>query len=201
MFNQPAIIVKYWVRLTKIKKSAIILGCVGSSLLIFSVISLLKETNNVEAQAIVPDIKTQELGIIYVDISGAVQHPGIYALDYGERVAQAIDKAGGFREEADVTHISKVLNTAKKVTDEEKIYIPFFGETVIEASIESSSIPSLSGDISVNTATKDELMELEGIGEKRAEDIIQGRPYASVNEIEDVIGTSLYSNLKIQLIL
>jgi len=69
--------------------------------------------------------KTQETPQIIVDISGAVQKPGLYKLDQSSRVGDALSVAGGISKEASLEYVSKNLNLAQKLEDTQKIYVPF----------------------------------------------------------------------------
>ena len=161
-----------------------------------------------------------------VDIKGCVVSPGIYSLKKESRVIDVINMAGGLREDANTT----VINLSKKITDEMVIIIYSNQEvsdfshtkelenTVIDRCIQKDenslkndaciSMDTTSKDtvnnllISINTATKEELMSLSGIGEKKAEDIIQYREknggFKSIDELKNVegIGDSLFDKIK-----
>ena len=111
---------------------------------------------------------------IYVYVCGAVNSPGVYEMNSEERVNQAIEKAGGFKEDA----VKDYINLARKIEDGEKIYIPNQGEleALKESSIsfETKINENLNEDkktdrkININTATKEELMQLKGVGEAKA---------------------------------
>lgn len=102
-----------------------------------------------------------------IGIFGAVNTPGYYNYEGEIRIADAAELAGGLSENADVVF----ANLAKWVDDGETIIIPTRG-------IEKPTItpmPAEAEKINLNTATKEELIKLPGIGEKRASDIIQLR--------------------------
>ena len=133
------------------------------------------------------EVKTS--GYVFVDIDGAVKNPGVYQLEDGDRVNDAIIMAGGLTEHA----YTKNLNKARKISDGEKIYIPAEGE------IESSS--NSSGLININTASIGELMSLPGIGEVYAQRIIDYRSsklFGSVEEIKNIegIGEKTFEKIK-----
>ncbi len=65
---------------------------------------------------------------IMVDVSGSVVRPGVYKLDPGSRISQAIQSAGGISPKADANWIAKNLNQATKLNDGDKIFIPALGE-------------------------------------------------------------------------
>ena len=139
----------------------------------------------------------EEDTIIMIHISGQVYHPGLIELKLGSRLKDAVDLAGGLKKEADIDRI----NLAKKLADEEKIYIPQKGE---EVDIEiSSNIPSTDSDdkIDINTCSKEQLMNLPGVGEVTASRIIDYRSTNQFKTIEDImnvsgIGTKKFEALK-----
>lgn len=128
----------------------------------------------------------------YVQVSGAVNKPGVYQLNAGSRVYQAIEKAGGLREDACATE----LNQARVLTDGEMIYI-----STIEESQKQTSTESDDGKVDINTATVAELTELPGIGETRAQTIVEYREsnglFSCPEDIKNVsgIGDSLYGRM------
>jgi competence protein ComEA len=113
---------------------------------------------------------------IFVDIDGAVINPGVYQLNDGDRVNDAIIMAGGLTE----TAYTKNLNKARKLVDGEKIYI------LTEDEIESEDVPGNSGLININTATINDLMSLPGIGEVYAQRIIDYRNIKNFSNIEQI---------------
>ena len=133
---------------------------------------------------------------VYVDVDGAVASPGVYRLQDGARVSQAIDAAGGLTAEADVTG----LNRAAKVTDGQKIYVPTVGEQQaasaaggVEGGAASvSGARASSGLVNINTASAAELQTLSGIGPSMAQSIIDERTqngaFASVDDLMRVSG-------------
>lgn len=150
---------------------------------------------------------------IMVDVSGAVTRSGVYSLPATARVSDAVTAAGGLHKSADAAFVQKQINLAAKLSDSQKIYIPFEGEAELELLVQEltaqlspassspqgsadrsggsaqtsnpliSSTPGGSGLISINTATQAELDSLPGIGTARATAIIEGRPYQSIEEL------------------
>ena len=106
---------------------------------------------------------TKEL--IYVYICGAVQKSDVYALEPGARIKDAVESAGGFSPEA----AKEKVNLAKLLEDGQQIYIPKVGEK--EQSPEQTTAQKVEaadgGKVNINTATKEELMQLKGIGQKK----------------------------------
>lgn len=118
------------------------------------------------------DSETLSCKCVYVHITGYVVNPGVYSVNEGARIYEVIQIAGGFLPEADESY----LNLASVVFDGQKIQVlsieeaktakPFVGATDSETSKKL---------ININTATKEELMQLSGIGESRALSIIAYR--------------------------
>lgn len=160
---------------------------------------------------------------IKVEIKGAVNNPGVYELDNNSRVIDAIDQAGGLREDANTS----VINLSKKLTDEMVIIIYTNDEIVnYETSkvrteyvyIEVESCPDKINDacikeyqeessdisnglVNINSASLEELTSLPGIGEAKAKTIIEYRNKEKFNKIEDIqnisgIGSSLFEKIK-----
>lgn len=123
-------------------------------------------------------ITQQPQGKVVVYVSGAVQKPGLYELTAESRIADALQLAGGLLDSADKEYAASQLALAKHVSDESSIYIPFKTKQSSVASF-GSKVKTLS----INTATKNELINLPKIGEKTAQAIIDGRPYASIEEL------------------
>ncbi|MCG0275551.1 MAG: helix-hairpin-helix domain-containing protein [Thermosediminibacteraceae bacterium] len=117
---------------------------------------------------------------IVVHVAGAVKNPGVYELDEGCRVIDAIEAAGGQLPEADIAGI----NLAKKLHDEEKLYVPKLGESPANSSPD--------GRININSAGLEELDKLPGIGPSLAQRIIDYRnqhgPFKSIEELKNVSG-------------
>lgn len=136
---------------------------------------------------------------IMVHISGAVNNPGILRLDSSKRVVDALDLAGGARDDADLDRV----NLAARLHDEEKIYIPKVGE-VQENMTTLVSSPSSSGPaskININSADLSELTKIPGVGEKTAQKILDYRANNSFSSIEDIknvpgIGDKKFESMK-----
>ncbi|MDR7857084.1 helix-hairpin-helix domain-containing protein [Tissierella sp.] len=135
-----------------------------------------------------PDIIYEEDKIIMVHISGQVYNPGIIELELGKRVTDAVELAGGLKKEADLDRI----NLAKKLVDEEKIYIPKIGEEIsVDLSITTISNDTTStGKVNINTCSKAELVNLPGIGDVIADRIIEYRLTNKFSTIEDIKNVS-----------
>jgi len=150
-------------------------------------------------------------GPMYVDVKGAVNHPGVYEVSERMRVADVIALAKGLRPKADRVQ----LNLAEKVTDQQVIYVPVKGEkppvisrhdspatATTKAATPNSTNQSTAGStssqtanedpINLNTANVTELQKLAGVGQKKAEKIIEYREthdgFKSVDDLKQVSG-------------
>ena len=122
---------------------------------------------------------------IQVYVTGAVAHPGVYTLQEGDRLRDAVDRAGGASENADLARV----NLAAHVQDQDQHHIPAIGEEPTVAPTPQAEVSPLTN---LNRAGLDELMELPGIGEVRANAILEYRrqngPFQSVGELVNVPG-------------
>ena len=118
------------------------------------------------------EVSTTQETVIFVDIKGAVKNPGVYQMKVGDRVKDALEAAGGLTEEAD----SQKVNLAKRLEDQMVIVVPKVGEEAeeIPAGVTSKE-EAKEGKVNINTATVEELKTLKGVGEKKAEAIIEYR--------------------------
>lgn len=125
-----------------------------------------------------------EVSRVMVDVSGAVENPGVYEFNQGARINDALMAAGGLSVEADRGYVSRGVNLAEKIVDGAKIYIPFKDDPsslVLGRNVGGSS--SYGGKVSINAASISELDSLWGVGEARAGQIIENRPYSSIDEL------------------
>jgi len=133
---------------------------------------------------------------IWVDVQGGVVRPGVYSLREGDRVKDALIAAGGLGGQADREAVAKYINLAERIKDGTKLYIPVLGESEQE-NREDGQVQGLSDRrVNINTATKSELDQLWGVGEARAETIIEGRPYQTVEEVKKVLPSNVYEQIK-----
>lgn len=156
------------------------------------------ETTDIETTTTLEDISdiedtTDKILEVYVQICGEVSTPGVYKVSSNLRVFQVIDLAGGFTDKADIN----VVNMARPVSDEMKIYIPALGEVAQEElyhGVENytTSLNQENKKVNINTASKEELMTLNGIGEAKADAIIQYRDevgrFGDISQIMNISG-------------
>lgn len=148
-----------------------------------------------EETEIVTDGETPETGetgqevLWYVYVAGCVKNPGVYTLPPDARVYHAIEKAGGFTEDADQTS----LNLAAGISDGEKLVVYSKEEAAVEMrdAVFWESAGKNEKLVNINTAGKEELMTLAGIGESKAEAIISYRQeHGGFQKIEDIMNIS-----------
>lgn len=130
---------------------------------------------------------SQEAEPVTVHVCGAVKNSGVYSLEAGSRIADAIKKAGGFSDEADETY----LNLALRVSDGSKIYVPTIDESASMPELNSSgegAADSNSRLVNINTADENTLKTIAGIGDSRARDIINYREmHGEFKTVEDIM--------------
>lgn len=134
---------------------------------------------------------------VYVYVCGQVNKPGVYRLNNGSRICDAISAAGSTTDKA-----ADTLNLAAFVSDGDKIYVPAVDETTIQSEEPSGDTPTGTGKININTADKNMLMTLSGIGEAKANAIISYRenngPFTDISDIMNISGIkeSAFSKIK-----
>ena len=146
--------------------------------------------------------KTTISTVIYVDVKGEVHHPGVYQMKAENRVKDLIEAAGGFTPLAD----DQKLNLSQLLEDQMVIVVPKKGEEVnselAQAPTSQKKEVGKEGKVNINTATVEELKTLKGIGEKKAEAIIEYRKkngsFKNKEELMKVrgIGKKLYESFE-----
>ena len=149
------------------------------------------ETNNKDEKA-----EKRHDEKIFVDVKGAVKHPGVFETTKDKRVKDLIEEAGGLLDDADTS----TLNLSQKVKDQMVIYVLKHGEKPKQISDSSSS--SNTDVININTANKEQLMKISGVGKTKAEAIIAHREKnGDFKKKEDItkvrgIGKSTFEKMK-----
>ena len=123
------------------------------------------ETNNKDEKA-----ENRHDEKIFVDVKGAVKHPGVFETTKDKRVKDLIEEAGGLLDDADTS----TLNLSQKVKDQMVIYVLKHGEKPKQIS-DGGSSSSNTDVININTANKEQLMKISGVGKTKAEAIISYR--------------------------
>ena len=158
---------------------------------------------------------------IYIHLSGYIKKEGVLEMEDGDRLSDAIEKAGGLKENANI----KYLNLAKKLEDGEKIYIPnneevmntekgneevgstnkYFEENLIKGDISNTNIGNENNNnekININKADIEELKKIPGVGDGTANKIIDYRKankgFKNIEEIKNIdgIGDIKYEKIK-----
>jgi competence protein ComEA len=124
---------------------------------------------------------------LIVDVAGLVRRPGVYEFAAGDRVIDAVHRAGGPRSGADLT----ALNLAAPLTDGTQIVVPKKGQTA-PGVVAGTGSGSPGAPVNINTASESELEALDGVGPVTANAIIQYRtehgPFHTVDDLLDVSG-------------
>lgn len=133
-----------------------------------------------------PDTEQEEtLEKICVYVCGEVKSPGVYELEAGARVSEAVEAAGGMTEEA----AESWLNLAEHMTDGQKIEVPSKEQ---EEQLKEEAFGRESGLVNLNTASAEQLTTLTGIGESKAEDILNYREthggFRTIEELMQIPG-------------
>ena len=147
-----------------------------------------------------------------VHVTGAVARPGLYELDANSRVADALEKAGGATPAADLSQI----NLAAKMADGQQLIVPEKGAappagaaaaTGGQSSGSGSAASAASQPVNLNAATLDQLTDLDGIGPKTAQKILDYREanggFKSIEELLEVpgIGPAKFEQIKAQVVI
>lgn len=148
---------------------------------------------------------------IYVHVAGCVASPGICKLPQGARIAQAIEAAGGFTEDA----ACESVNLAREAQDGEQIIVASAAEAAASAangtgvaaggSGSAQGSAAADGRVNINTATEADLQTISGIGPSKAQKIIAYResngPFKTVEDLCNVsgIGEKTLENIRDQI--
>jgi competence protein ComEA len=125
---------------------------------------------------------------VIVHVAGAVRAPGVYRLPARSRVVDAVRRAGGARRRADLS----ALNLAAKLEDGRQVVVPLRPRTGAPAAAAGGAATAPAGPIDINTATAEQLDELDGIGPGMAGSILEYREehggFGSIEELGQVPG-------------
>lgn len=169
----------------------------------------LESTDPVAADASGAEIQSREkeesqLEKIYIHVCGAVESPGVYELEQGQRVCDAVRMAGGFAGDADEDYV----NQAERLSDGAKLVIPTREQSAAEkerqtaelglVEPETAETPQDSGEthgsgekININTASESELCQIPGVGTTRAAAIVAYREaHGAFQKTEDIMKVS-----------
>ena len=150
------------------------------------------ETSEESSEALAEESLSESTAVEeYIDVfvSGCVNNPDVYTLKKGSIINEAVKMAGGFSEGA----CKDYVNLAKKLEGGEHIVIP--GVDEVESAKLQLSTEEVSDSqgivlVNINTATKEELMSLPGIGERKADSIIEYRKSKTFSSPEDIMNIS-----------
>jgi len=134
------------------------------------------------------DVEEEPARRLIVHVAGAVNHPGLYELDEGSRIDDAIAEAGGARPKAAL----ELVNLAAPVADGQQVLVPLRGAAVAAGGGESGGPSAPGSKVSLNSATIEQLDALPGIGPVTAQQIIDFRTanggFGSIEELDAVPG-------------
>ncbi|OGK16871.1 hypothetical protein A3H80_04620 [Candidatus Roizmanbacteria bacterium RIFCSPLOWO2_02_FULL_37_19] len=176
-------------------------------------INIIKDEKEIENG----DLRFENDERIFIDISGAVNKPGLYELSPQSRIKDALEKAQGLSTSADSDFFNRNYNLARILVDQEKIYVPSKQEVVNGVFIEGvytigqsnisqkiASEKTQGGDkVNINNASQKELESLPGIGPVTARKIIESRPYSSAEELVEkkIVSQKMLDEIKSLIIL
>jgi competence protein ComEA len=151
----------------------------------------LKEEGGGRAEAGRPEpVRVQRSGggRVFVHVTGAVRRPGVYRVPAWARLDRAVERAGGAAPGADLEGV----NLAAKVADGQQVVVPRRGGGGVGGAVASSPGEAPSGPISLNTATPEQLDQLEGVGPVTAQKILEWRKqhggFRSVDDLKQISG-------------
>ncbi len=167
---------------------------------------LFSDTSKVEVLG-ETEVTQKREGELFVEISGAVSKPGVYKLPFGARVEDLLISSGGLAQDADRNWVDKYINRAAKLTDGQKLYIQSLSDQSEGASANNDGgvkvyqpgvVGVSSQGVNINTASQKELEELPGIGPVYAQNIIEHRPYSTVEDLltKEALKENVYEKVK-----
>lgn len=175
-------------RIEKVKKWGILLCVISVLLSMFywntnGTKTQPPSSKSIESEKVTEKNEKEKSESIVIDIKGAVKSEGVYEMSQGDRVKKAIEKAGGFSNDADV----KKINLAQYVQNQMLLYVPHIGEQGGIAQEQQGK-----KKVAINIATKEEIETIVGIGPTKAESIIRYReekgPFMKLEDLLEVDG-------------
>ena len=184
----------------------------------FYLLFLLNQEEDIEEDVVITEETEEDVKKIFkVDIKGQINKPGLYEVEEGSRVMDVINKAGGLtdnavKDEMVILVYSKAEVEKLKEDEQEPIIVcPEVNDACVTDELEEPLIPkeeetsegaTSTGKVSLNTATLEELQTLDGIGESKAQAIIdyrtQNGPFETIEQLKEVsgIGDSTFEKIK-----
>lgn len=159
------------------------------------------KTNNLEEESLQTsgnNVATPNKNKLLVEIKGEVKKPDVYEVDEGSIIRDLINIAGGLTEKANINKI----NRAEKLKDNQLIVIPDNESVDSSAITNSGNNESEDGIININSASLSDLQKINGIGEVKAQSIIDYREksggFKSIEDIKNVegIGDKTFEKIK-----
>jgi competence protein ComEA len=187
-------ITQWWLDLHFSRNQKIALSIIASVVLALSVLIVLRGNTQINAAPEIIPITIAEPEI-FVDVTGAVNNPGVYSLTGRSRVIDAIKAAGDSAPGADLS----TINLARVLNDGEQIYVD---STVVNSFGQRVSKKVSSGPININRATLRQLDALDGIGPVIAGRIIEYRKkngsFLTIDDLQKVsgIGAAKFAQIK-----
>jgi competence protein ComEA len=187
-------ITQWWFDLHFSRNQKIALSIIAAIVLALSVLIVLRGNTQIAAAPEIVPITIAEPEI-FVDVTGAVNNPGVYTLTGRSRVIDAIKAAGDSAPGADLS----TINLARVLNDGEQIYVD---STVVNSAGQRVSKKVSSGPININRATLRQLDALDGIGPVIAGRIIDYRKkngsFLTVDDLQKVsgIGAAKFAQIK-----
>lgn len=187
-------ITQWWFDLHFSRNQKIALSIIASVVLALSVLIVLRGNTQINAAPEIIPVTIAEPEI-FVDVTGAVNNPGVYSLTGRSRVIDAIKAAGDSAPGADLS----TINLARVLNDGEQIYVD---STVVNSAGQRVSKKVSSGPININRATLRQLDALDGIGPVIAGRIIEYRKkngsFLAVDDLQKVsgIGAAKFAQIK-----
>jgi competence protein ComEA len=126
---------------------------------------------------------------LVIHVVGAVRRPGLYRLQDGSRIADAVRRAGGATRRADLS----LVNLAAPVSDGSQVMVPRRAPPAAAGTAPAEpGAAAAAGPVRLNTATVDQLDELPGVGPVTAQKIVDYRSehgaFSSVDDLDAIPG-------------